>query len=332
MDRLEAELRVYTGLNGVVAVNSGTSAIHLALRLAGVGPGDEVICPTFSFIASAAPVTYLGATPVFVDCEPQTWNMDPETLDKAIISRRQAGARVKAVVFAYCYGMPGRMEEILSICARHEIPLIEDAAEALGSTWQGKPAGTLGDFGIYSFNGNKIVTGSVGGALLCKDPAVTMRARKLASQAKESTPHFEHHEIGYNYGMSNLVAAIVLGQMECISSKVESRRLIFEAYFKQIMNRSGVTFQVEVAGAQSNRWLSTFAFSKDSGIVASSLTKTLEEMNIESRPLWKPLHTQKAFENQCLYYGEGVAESLFSNGICLPSQAYLDSLIIGNIL
>jgi pyridoxal phosphate-dependent aminotransferase EpsN len=316
--RLEQALREHTGMPEAIAVNSGTSAIHLALRVLGVGPGDEVICPTFTFIASAAPATYLGASPVFVDCEMQTWNMDPELLDQAIRSRRAAGAKVKAVVFAYCYGMPGRMDEILEICRRHELPLIEDAAEALGSTYKGKPAGTLGDIGIYSFNGNKIVTGSVGGAVVCRDLAISARIRKLVAQAKENTPHFEHHEIGYNYGMSNLVAAVVLGQLEMLEKKVSDRRKVFDGYVKQLRDTPGVRWQVEIDGCRANRWLSAFFFGDDSGIRASELIAKLASQNIESRPLWKPLHLQGAFTEN-LFFGDDAGGSEVLAGVCLPS-------------
>jgi len=317
--RLEQALREHSGLPEAIAVNSGTSAIHLALRVLAVGPGDEVICSTFTFIASAAPVTYLGATPVFVDCEMQTWNMDPAHLEQAIQSRRAAGANVKAVIFAYCYGMPGRMTEIIEVCRRHGLPLVEDAAEALGSTYQGKPAGTLGDIGIFSFNGNKIVTGSVGGAIVCRDATLAARMRKLASQAKENTPHFEHHEIGYNYGMSNLVAAVVLGQLECLEQKVNNRREVFEGYVAQLEKIPSVTWQVEPDGSRANRWLSAFHFGTNPELRASALIAKLAAGNMESRPLWKPLHTQIAFGPEALHFGGECAESLFANGVCLPS-------------
>lgn len=312
VDRLEAALRLHTGLPGAVALNSGTSGIHLALRLLGVGSEDEVICPTFTFIASAGPITYLGAKPVFVDCERETWNMSPELLEQAIRSRRAAGAPVKAVVFAHCYGMPGYMDEIIEICRRHDLPLVEDAAEALGSTYKGKPAGTFGDIGVYSFNGNKIVTGSVGGALVCKDPDLAQRAKKFASQCKENTPHFEHHEIGYNYAMSNLVAAVVLGQLEHLPQKVQRRRAIFEGYVEQLFQSPHTSWQQELHGVHANRWLSAFVMPAE---LAHPLRDRLLNRNTESRPLWKPLHQQVAFHG-CLFFGNGAK---ILEGICLPS-------------
>ena len=321
VDRLEGDLRTLTGLPGAVALNSGTAGIHLALRLLGVGPGDEVICPTFTFIASAAPITYLGATPVFVDCEAETWNMDPEALEQAIVSRRKAGARVKAVVFAYCYGMPGQMDAILEICNRHSLPLVEDAAEALGSTWKGKPAGTLGAIGVYSFNGNKIITGSAGGALVTADLTIAKRAKKLAAQAKEPTPHFEHHEIGYNYALSNLLAAIVVGQLEQLGKKVEARRVVFSHYLASLSTKPGIHWQKEAPEAFSNRWLSTFQFDAVSGLLASAMMQSLTDRNIESRPLWKPLHLQEAFRDQDLHFGSDLSARLFANGICLPATS-----------
>lgn len=319
VDRLEDALRSHTGLPGAVALNSGTSGIHLALKILGVGPLDEVICPTFTFIASAGPITYLGAKPVFVDCERDTWNMDPELLDQAIRARRAAGASVKAMIFAHCYGTPGYMNEILAVCNKHELPMIEDAAEALGSSYHGKAAGTMGHIGVYSFNGNKIVTGSVGGALVSNDIELCNRAKKLASQAKENTPHFEHHEVGFNYGMSNLVAAVVLGQLETLSQKVAHRRQVFQNYLKQFAPYQGVLWQQELLGVQANRWLSAFAFAPSCEIQVQTLRDTLSQRNAESRPLWKPLHTQKAFQNGLQVFGGALAQELFSNGICLPS-------------
>jgi len=321
--RLESSLQEFLDVPSVVALNSGTSALHLALRLAGVGDGDEVICPTSSFIASAAPVTYLGAKPVFVDCNPLTWNMDLQFLETAIASRRNAGASLKAVVFAYSYGMPSNMDDFVSLCQKYELPLIEDAAEALGSTWNQKAAGTFGDFGVYSFNGNKIITGSTGGALYCKNPADTLRARKLASQAKEDAPHFEHHEIGYNYAMSHIVAAILCAQMEQLPEKIAQRQQTFARY-QQILADSkpkniDICYQREIDNAQSNRWLSTFySPGQEGSAYLTLLRKNLSFANADHRPLWKPLHLQKAFAG-CIYFGDGFSETLFQNGICLPS-------------
>lgn len=323
VNRFESSLQDFLKVPSIVALNSGTSAMHLALRLAGVGIGDEVICPTSSFIASAAPVTYLGAKPVFVDCNPLTWNMDLQTLEGAIKARRTAGASVKAVVFAYSYGMPSDMDAFVSLCQKYELPLIEDAAEALGSTWNQRAAGTFGDYGIYSFNGNKILTGSTGGALYCKNPADTKRARKLASQAKEDAPHFEHHEIGYNYAMSHIVAAILCAQMEQLSEKIAERRVTFSSYLQHLSmvkpQNVDVLYQQEIPNAQSNRWLSTFYSPSLAGSTFfAHLRNKLNQANADHRPLWKPLHLQKAFAG-CTYFGNGFSETLFQNGICLPS-------------
>ncbi len=321
--RFESSLQEFLKVPSIVALNSGTSAMHLALRLAGVKEGDEVICPTSSFIASAAPVTYLGAKPVFVGCNPLTWNMDLQTLETAIIARRNAGASVKAAVFAYSYGMPSDMDDFVSLCQKHELPLIEDAAEALGSTWNGQAAGTFGDFGIYSFNGNKMITGSTGGALYCKNPADTLRARKLASQAKEDAPHFEHHEIGYNYAMSNIVAAILCAQMEQLTEKIAQRQHTFARYLQILADSKpaniDICYQREIDNTQSNRWLSTFySPSQEGSAYITLLRNNLSKANADHRPLWKPLHLQKAFAG-CTYFGDGFSEKLFQNGICLPS-------------
>lgn len=317
VDRLEQNLCQRLQTPHVIPVNSGTSALHLALRLCGVQNGDEVICPTFSFIASAAPVTYLGARPVFVDCEATTWNMDLNLIEEAIVQRRQAGAQVKAVVFAYSYGIPGHMSELVALCDRYDLPLIEDAAEALGSSWQNQAAGTFGRFGVLSFNGNKIITGSTGGALICQQKSDAQQARKLAAQAKETTLHFEHHSIGYNYGLSNLVAAVLVAQLEQLDHRIALHRTSFDHYQDQLQNQPSLDFPQEISGAFANRWLSAFTLTPQH---AQWLLKQLLSHNIEARPLWMPLHQQQAFGPNPICLNRGVSESLFARGICLPSR------------
>jgi len=307
--------------NQPVLTNSGTSALHVALRLLDVGPGDSVLCSDFTFIATAGPITYLGATPVFIDCENTTWNMDPQALQDAIAQLEAQGKRPKALILAHCYGMPGDLDVLFSIAARYDIPVIEDAAEALGSTWNGKFLGTLTRFGIYSFNGNKLCTTSSGGALLCERPEDEAKARWLIAQCKDPTPHFEHREVGYNYGMSNLIAAVGLAEIEELELKIKQRRRTFENYYDQLstlLPEEHWDFQAELDSAISNRWLSAFHFTPQSSIQGESLRKQLAARNIESRPLWKPMHLQQAFAGSS-FFGTGNSEQLFTNGICLPS-------------
>jgi pyridoxal phosphate-dependent aminotransferase EpsN len=306
-----------------VLTNSGSSALHVALRLAGVGAGDLVLCSDFTFIATAGPITYLGARPVFVDCEVTTWNMDPQALEDAIRALNSKGKRPKALVLAHCYGVPGFLDDLFAIAARHGIAVIEDAAEALGSQWKGNALGTLTRFGIYSFNGNKICTTSSGGALLCASAEDAIKARWLIAQCKDPTPHFEHREVGYNYGMSNLLAAVGLAELEELESKVATRCAVFDHYYEQLaalLPDEQWDFQAELPEATANRWLSAFHFSADAPLSGESLRQSLAARNIESRPLWKPMHLQQAFAD-CAYYGAGNSEKLFGNGICLPSGA-----------
>ena len=302
-------------------MNSGTSALHVALRLLGVGPGDEVLCSSFSFVASAGPITYLGAIPVFVDCESFTWNMCPQALQEAITHRLQAGVRPKALILAHCYGMPGFVSELLEVAHRYGIPVVEDAAEALGSSWNGQSLGTLGDFGVYSFNGNKICTASAGGALVCASEEWAQRAKWLISQCKDPVPHFEHREVGYNYGMSNLLAAVAVAELEELSEKVQKRREVFDQYYEELsalLPEEHFDFQAEPDGGWGNRWLSALYLEPESRIQAESLRQKLLERQIETRPLWKPLHQQRAFSGT-LFFGSGLCETLFQGGICLPS-------------
>jgi dTDP-4-amino-4,6-dideoxygalactose transaminase len=327
----EADLQKYTGVPHAAALISGTAAIHLALILLGVGPGDYVICQSMTFSASANPIAYQGATPVFIDSEPDTWNMSPAHLEKALADLTAQGKRVKAIIPVHLYGMPAKMEEILAIAHRYGVTVIEDAAEALGSTIYGKPCGALGAFGVLSFNGNKIITTSGGGALLSEDGEMIAKARFLATQARDNAPHYQHSHIGYNYRMSNVVAAIGRGQMEVIDDRVAARRANFERYkqyFARIANRGyHVTLQPGPEGFFSNRWLTAITIdpTRNKGITRESVRLALEAENIESRPLWKPMHLQPVFAN-APFYGDGTSEKLFEDGLCLPSGSNISEV------
>jgi len=305
----------------VAALSSGTAAIHLGLELLGVSNGDEVICQSFTFSASANPITYLGATPVFVDSEEETWNMSPELLEIAIRDRINKNKKPKAIIAVHLYGMPYKHTEINAIANKYEIPVIEDSAEALGSIYKDKKCGTLGDIGILSFNGNKIITTSGGGALVTNDKSIKDKAIFLATQARDNAPHYQHSHIGYNYRMSNVLAGIGRGQMEVIDERVTARRANFDFYKKQLGHFREISFLEEPEGLYSNRWLScikTTSYEKREQIRISLL-----EDDIESRPLWKPLHLQPIFKD-CPSYLNGVSERLFDIGLCLPSGSNLE--------
>ena len=322
----EQDLAGYLG-NGsdVVALSAGTAALHLALVLLDVQRGDEVICQTLTFSASANPIVYQGATPVFVDSEPETWNMSPEWLEEAIRNRLKKGKRVKAIVAVHLYGMPAKMAEINAIAARYGIPVVEDAAEGLGAHYQGRALGTLGDLGILSFNGNKIITTSGGGALVAKNTGWIERARYLSTQAREPAPHYEHTTIGYNYRMSNICAGIGRGQMLVLDQRVRERRANFEWYRAAFDGIPGLSFQPEPTGSYSNRWLTAVLVDPlltAGGVTREDLRLAMEKVNIESRPLWKPMHCQPVFKD-CPYYGADTAQVLFEKGLCLPSGSNL---------
>jgi dTDP-4-amino-4,6-dideoxygalactose transaminase len=320
----EQELAVYTGAKAVSCVSSGTAAIHLALILSGVSAGDEVLCSSFTFAASANPIVYQGATPVFVDSEPTTWNIDPDLLEKAIKDRLAKGKMPKALILAHLYGMPARLDRIMDICNQYGITLIEDAAEALGSKFKGRQLGTFGRMGVISFNGNKIITTSSGGALLANDPELCQKATFLATQARDNFPYYHHTHIGYNYRMSNILAGIGRGQLRVLDQRVEARRKIFFAYKKFFSSISGVTLLEEPdSNYFSNHWLTTIVL--DPGqirVTPDDLRLALEKENIESRPLWKPMHLQPVFRD-CPAYVNGVSEYLFEHGLCLPSSSTL---------
>jgi dTDP-4-amino-4,6-dideoxygalactose transaminase len=322
VDAFENELGDAVGVKHVAALASGTSAIHLALILLNVKPGDFVISSNYTFSATVNPIAYQCAIPVLVDSEEETWNMDPDLLEKAIQgeSRKSKVTRIKAIVVAHLYGMPAKMNEIMAIAGKYKIPVIEDAAEALGSKYMGKRVGSQGKFGILSFNGNKIITTSGGGALISEDEAMIKRARFLATQARDPAPHYQHSTIGYNYRMSNVLAGIGRGQLEVLDQRINKRREINNWYREVLMDAPGVTFHTEPSkDFFSNYWLTCIVIDPEKAAISSNdLRLTLESENIEARPLWKPMHLQPVFENYPAYLN-GTSEAFFKNGLCLPS-------------
>jgi dTDP-4-amino-4,6-dideoxygalactose transaminase len=324
VDGFEKDLANYIGSGiHVAALSTGTAAIHLGLILLGVKAGDEVLCQSFTFCGSSNPITYIGAVPVFVDSEPDTWNMSPEFLEEAIKDRISKGKKPAAIIPVHLYGMPAKMEEILSIAARYEIPVLEDAAEALGSHIHGKMCGSFGEIGSLSFNGNKIITTSGGGALTGNEHYAA-KARFLATQARDAAPHYQHSEIGYNYRMSNVCAGIGRGQMEVLADRVNQRRAVYQAYWERYKDTPGVQFLAEPEGYYSNRWLTTILINPEQtgGKTRETLRLALDAENIESRPLWKPMHMQPVFADT-QFYGDGTCERLFERGLCLPSGSNL---------
>ncbi|MGN7889656.1 aminotransferase class I/II-fold pyridoxal phosphate-dependent enzyme [Dyadobacter sp. 22481] len=321
IDAFEEELCRYTGSRHALAVSSGTAALHLALLALGVQEGDIVLCQSLTFVATANPIVYVGAKPVFIDSEPVTWNMCPDALEESIKHYLNAGKKPKAVIIVHLYGMPAMLDEILYLCRKHDIPLIEDAAEALGSEYRGRKAGTLGDIGILSFNGNKIITTSGGGAMLSDNPLYIERARFLATQSREPVRHYEHHEVGYNYRMSNVCAGIGRGQLEVIDERVMQRRANFQFYQTALRRIPGISFQKEFAAIVSNRWI-TAVIIEGHEAGPSQIQNALLEQGIESRPIWKPMHCQGMYKT-LPRFGGSVSEMLFEHGICLPSGSNL---------
>lgn len=326
----EKDLEEFTGVQHAAALSSGTAAIHLALVILGVKPGDLVICQSMTFSASANPISYLGAKPVFIDSEEDSWNMCPDALEEALKACEEGKVSGKpqkpvAIIPVHLYGMPAKMNEIMALSKKYEVPVIEDAAEALGATYKGKACGAFGDMGVLSFNGNKIITTSGGGALLSDTEWMIKKARFLATQARDDAPHYQHSHIGYNYRMSNVLAGIGRGQMEVLMERVTLRRRNFEFYKNALANISGVTFLEEPDGCFSNRWLSCILINPEitEGITRETIRLHLAQDNIESRPLWKPMHLQPIFEKSP-YFGNQVAQSLFNNGLCLPSGSNLE--------
>lgn len=313
----EKDICNYTGVNHCAALSSGTSAIHLALIMLGVEQGDEVLASTFTFSATINPISYQKAIPILIESEPDTWNMSPKYLEQAIIDRIEKGKKPKAIIPVHLYGMPAKMDEIMAIAKQYEIPVIEDAAEALGAYYKGKKMGSFGDIGIYSFNGNKIITTSGGGALVSNNDTYVTKARFLATQARDDAPHYEHTQIGYNYRMSNISAGIGRGQMQVLDTWVEKRRSVFERYKSELSYIEEIEFLEETNAAfYANRWLTTIlthSFSQ-----REKIRLALEKENIEARPLWKPMHLQPIFK-EYPYYGDVLSEHLFEKGLCLPS-------------
>lgn len=327
VDGFENDLATWLGEKSasplhVVALSSGTAAIHLALVMLGVGPGDEVICQSFTFAASANPIVYQGATPVFVDSEPGTWNMDPELLRQAIDDRlRVTGKLPKAIIPVHLYGTPARMDEINSIAAAYGIPVVEDAAEALGSEYNGSYCGTFGTYGALSFNGNKMITTSGGGALICPDEESARRVKFYATQARENFPYYQHEQIGYNYRLSNISAGIGRGQMYVLDEHIARRRTIHALYVEKLKNTPGITVMQPRSNVNlhPNYWLSTILVNpQEAGFTWQELSARLMAADIESRPLWKPMHLQPVFAKAPAYVN-GVSEALFAQGLCLPS-------------
>lgn len=325
VDGLEQDLAQFVGNQvQVAALSTGTSAIHLALILMGVQAGDEVLCQSFTFSASANPIAYQGATPIFVDSEPKTWNMCPKHLEAAIKDRIAKGKKPKAIIPVHLYGMPAKMDKILSIAQQYDIPVLEDAAEALGSHINNQMCGSFGEMACLSFNGNKIITTSGGGALVARSAEHAAKARFLATQARDNAPHYQHSHIGYNYRMSNISAGIGRGQMEVLPMRVAQRRANYERYVSKMNGIKGVQFVAEPLGYFSNRWLTTVLIDPNltGGITRETLRLALEKDNIESRPLWKPMHMQPIFAS-APFYGDGTSERLFEQGLCLPSGSNL---------
>jgi len=317
VERFEAAVRDATGAPHALATSSGTAALHLALRVAGVGEGDIVLASTFTFIGSVSSILYQGATPLFVDSDTRSWNLDPALLEAAV---ETAPKPPKALIVTHLYGQCADMEAIVQICRAHGIVVIEDAAESLGATLNGRQSGTFGDFGVYSFNGNKILSTSGGGMLVSHDEAAIRKAMFYATQAKEPYPWYEHKELGYNYRMSNVLAAIGVAQMEVLPERVEKRRQIFEWYREAFADVDEAAFMPEIEGARGNRWLTTLTFGRAD---PEKVRLHLESANIESRPLWKPMHAQPLFADAPAVLS-GVSDDLFARGLCLPSGTQME--------
>ena len=333
VDFFEKQLSEYVGVNAAVSLNSGTAALHLALSLLNVNHGDVVLCQSFTFAASAFPIIYCGAEPVFIDSEADTWNIDPSLLEHAIEDQLQKGKKIAGIIVVHLYGMPAKMNELLVISEKYGIPIIEDAAEALGSRYNNRACGSFGKAGILSFNGNKIITTSGGGALLSNDDSLISKTRHVSAQAKDPAPYYLHTQVGYNYRLSNICAGIGRGQMEVLPERIEKRRAIFEQYKQGLVGLDGISFLEEPNGFFSNRWLTTIVFDENKFKLGTieDLRQYLETLNIETRPLWKPLHQQPVFVNYQAY-NNGISDRLFATGLCLPSGSNLSESIIESVI
>lgn len=319
VEAFQREFAATVGVSHALATISGTAALHLALQLVGVGHGDDVFVSTLTFAASVNPVCYLGGTPVLVDSERESWNMDPDLLAQALHDRAKIGKLPKAVVIVHLYGQSADMDPILESCRKYEVPLIEDAAEALGATYKGRPVGTFGRAGVFSFNGNKIITTSGGGMLVSEDRRLVTHAFKLATQARDPAPYYEHSQVGYNYRMSNVLAGIGRGQLRVLSERVAARRRNFEFYAAALGDVPGIEFMPEASWGTHTRWLTTAVITPDEfGIDRDELRQRLDAANIEARPVWKPMHLQPVYR-ECTALGGSVSEDLFRRGLCFPS-------------
>ncbi len=332
VDAFEREFAAAVGAPHALALSSGTAALHLALQLTGVSAGDEVLVSTLTFVATANAVIYLGGRPTFVDSELVSWNMDPALLAETLHRRARAGRLPKAVVLVHLYGQCADIDPILAACEEHGVPLIEDAAEALGATYKGRPPGTFGKAGIFSFNGNKIITTSGGGMLVSADQELIDHARKLATQARDPAPHYEHSEIGYNYRLSNVLAGIGRGQLDVLEQRVAAKRRIFDYYLRSLGDLPGISFMPEAPWGCTTRWLTTVTIDPQQfGCDREALRLALEAENIEARPLWKPMHLQPVFAG-CEVVGGNVAAGLFTHGLCLPSGTALTEADLARIV
>jgi dTDP-4-amino-4,6-dideoxygalactose transaminase len=332
VDAFEAEFALKTGAAHSAALSSGTAALHLAMRWLNLQPGDDVLCSSLTFSATVNPVLYERATPVFVDSDATTWNMSPPLLAEAIIDSIRRGKKPKAVILVHLYGQSADIDPIAAICAEHQIPLIEDAAEALGATYKDRTPGTAGLCGIYSFNGNKIITTSAGGMLVANDRALIDKARFWATQARDPAPHYQHSEVGFNYRMSNVLAAIGRGQLRVLADRVDARRLNCTYYQAALKDLPGLEFMPEADYGRSTRWLTCITIDpKIAGTNREQVRLAMERENIEARPVWKPMHLQPIFKD-CKVYGGAVSEVLFDHGLCLPSGSNLSAADLDRII
>ncbi len=334
VDEFERQVKKYTRANAACAVSSGTGAIHLALDVLGVGQDDIVFCSSLTFVASANPILYLGATPVFIDSEMDSWNMSPEALEKALKFHRMTKRLPKAVVVVNLYGQSAKMDQILEICNRYGVPVVEDAAESLGASYYGQASGTFGKIGVFSFNGNKIITTSGGGMVISDDELLVKKVLKKATQSKENALHYEHQCVGYNYRLSNISAGIGRGQMEVLEDRIMKKRKIFDRYVEGLCDISALDFMPEIKGSFHTRWLTTLTINPKKSVVRPmDVVKQLGANNIEARPVWKPMHLQPMFK-RCAYFEEAGDNSkyLFENGLCLPSDTNMSESDVDRVI
>jgi dTDP-4-amino-4,6-dideoxygalactose transaminase len=336
VDAFERELAAHVGIGHAAALSSGTAAIHLGLLLLGVQPGDTVFCSSLTFVGSCNPILYCGARPVFIDSEPQSWNMSPAALERAFEWAQREGRLPRCVVVVNLYGQSADMDALAPVCERYGVPMLEDAAESLGASYRGRASGTFGRLGVYSFNGNKIITTSGGGMLVADDPALVARARKLATQAREPAPHYEHQEVGFNYRMSNVLAGIGRGQLRVLEQRVAQRRAVFEAYRDALADVAEIEWMPQPPAMRSTRWLTCFTLAGADGAARRDrLLRNLERHSIEARPVWKPMHLQPLFRGAPYFThgpGDDVAARLFEAGVCLPSGSNLSTAQLARVI